>query len=183
MVEYEKTANRTVLSGTLYWMSALRLACPRAVVCELGQQRLLTVGLVGGKTRYDFVHLYREHQVSVQIGGSDQWGNITAGTDLIRRMLDTVGGEEGAEGGFGLTFPLLLKSDGTKFGKSESGAVWLVLVSRSGPVGTHYARQVRRPPVLPQLWHPAPEWSRKQTGPPAAGRPSQNSTSTTHGQV
>jgi hypothetical protein len=84
------------------------------------------VGLVGGKTRYDFVHLYREHQVSVQIGGSDQWGNITAGTDLIRRMLDTVGGEEGAEGGFGLTFPLLLKSDGTKFGKSESGAVWLV---------------------------------------------------------
>lgn len=81
---------------------------------------------------YDFVHLYREHQVSVQIGGSDQWGNITAGTDLIRRMLDTVGGEEGAEGGFGLTFPLLLKSDGTKFGKSESGAVWLA-PERLGP--------------------------------------------------
>jgi hypothetical protein len=65
--------------------------------------------------------------VSVQIGGSDQWGNITAGTDLIRRLLD------GAEGGFGLTFPLLLKSDGSKFGKSEGGAVWLVRFTHSGP--------------------------------------------------
>jgi len=69
---------------------------------------------------YDFVHLSREHGVGAQIGGSDQWGNITAGTDLIRRIL----GAE-AESAFGLTFPLLLKSDGSKFGKSESGAVWL----------------------------------------------------------
>lgn len=67
---------------------------------------------------YDFLHLFQNEGVKVQIGGSDQWGNITAGTDLIRRILQ-------AEGAYGLTFPLLLKSDGTKFGKSEDGAVWL----------------------------------------------------------
>ena len=67
---------------------------------------------------YDFVHLFREHDVRVQVGGSDQWGNITAGTDLIRRIL-------AREGAFGCTFPLLLKADGRKFGKSEEGAVWL----------------------------------------------------------
>ena len=56
--------------------------------------------------------------MAVQVGGSDQWGNITAGTDLLRRAY-------GREGAFGLTFPLLLRSDGRKFGKSEEGAVWL----------------------------------------------------------
>ncbi|KAL0720047.1 hypothetical protein Bca4012_069371 [Brassica carinata] len=68
---------------------------------------------------YDFVHLLGKEGVNVQIGGSDQWGNITAGTDLIRKILQT---EEAA---YGLTFPLLLKNDGTKFGKSEDGAIWL----------------------------------------------------------
>ncbi|KAK9714614.1 hypothetical protein RND81_06G107200 [Saponaria officinalis] len=67
---------------------------------------------------YDFVHLCKNEGVNVQIGGSDQWGNITAGTDLIRRILQV-------EGVYGMTFPLLLKNDGTKFGKSEEGAVWL----------------------------------------------------------
>ncbi|EPS58486.1 hypothetical protein M569_16327, partial [Genlisea aurea] len=67
---------------------------------------------------YDFLHLFRSQGVNLQIGGGDQWGNITAGTDLIRRILQT-------DGAYGLTFPLLLKSDGTKFGKSEGGAVWL----------------------------------------------------------
>ncbi|KAI3409156.1 Tyrosine--tRNA ligase, partial [Psidium guajava] len=67
---------------------------------------------------YDFLHLFRNEGVSVQIGGSDQWGNITAGTELIRKILQL-------EGAYGLTFPLLLKSDGTKFGKSEDGAIWL----------------------------------------------------------
>jgi tyrosyl-tRNA synthetase len=66
---------------------------------------------------YDFYHLRKEFNCDLQIGGSDQWGNITAGIDLIRRKL-------GAPA-FGLTFPLLTKADGTKFGKSESGAVWL----------------------------------------------------------
>ncbi|KAL6537369.1 hypothetical protein OROMI_025903 [Orobanche minor] len=72
---------------------------------------------------YDFLHLFRDEGVNVQIGGSDQWGNITAGTDLIRRSKG--GGGEGEGGAYGLTFPLLLKSDGTKFGKSEDGAIWL----------------------------------------------------------
>jgi len=67
---------------------------------------------------YDFCHLYKEHDVRVQVGGSDQWGNITAGTDLIRRIL-------ARDGAYGCTFPLLLKADGRKFGKSEDGAVWL----------------------------------------------------------
>lgn len=66
---------------------------------------------------YDFYHLNKEHGVSVQIGGSDQWGNIVAGTDLIRK--------KGGKSAYGLTFPLLTRSDGQKFGKSEKGAIWL----------------------------------------------------------
>ncbi len=65
----------------------------------------------------DFRHLYEHHGVEIQMGGSDQWGNIIAGIDLIRRRLGHVA--------HGLTWPLLLKSDGTKFGKTASGAVWL----------------------------------------------------------
>ncbi|KAL3618121.1 hypothetical protein CASFOL_038442 [Castilleja foliolosa] len=71
---------------------------------------------------YDFLHLFGSEGVNVQIGGSDQWGNITAGTDLIRRILNE---DENQNQPYGLTFPLLLKSDGTKFGKSEDGAIWL----------------------------------------------------------
>ncbi|XP_008801775.2 tyrosine--tRNA ligase, chloroplastic/mitochondrial-like [Phoenix dactylifera] len=67
---------------------------------------------------YDFLYLFKNMGVNVQIGGSDQWGNITAGTELIRKILQV-------EGAYGLTFSLLLKSDGTKFGKSEGGAIWL----------------------------------------------------------
>ncbi|KAF6164278.1 hypothetical protein GIB67_010248 [Kingdonia uniflora] len=67
---------------------------------------------------YDFVYLFQNKGVNVQIGGSDQWGNITAGIELIRKILQV-------EGAYGLTFPLLLKRDGTKFGKSEDGAIWL----------------------------------------------------------
>ena len=66
---------------------------------------------------YDFVQLYRRHGCTLQTGGSDQWGNITAGVDLIRRM---DGGHAHA-----LTTPLMVKADGTKFGKTESGTVWL----------------------------------------------------------
>nr|GMD76311.1 tyrosine--tRNA ligase, chloroplastic/mitochondrial [Ipomoea batatas] len=75
---------------------------------------------------YDFVHLFEKEGVTVQIGGSDQWGNITAGTDLIRRIIGkSLETEASASLAYGLTFPLLLKSDGTKFGKSEEGAIWL----------------------------------------------------------
>jgi tyrosyl-tRNA synthetase len=66
---------------------------------------------------YDFVHLYKTLGVRLQMGGSDQWGNITTGTELIRRM-------EGGEA-FAMTAPLVKKADGSKFGKSEGGNVWL----------------------------------------------------------
>ncbi|MBP3299275.1 MAG: tyrosine--tRNA ligase [Muribaculaceae bacterium] len=66
---------------------------------------------------YDFLHLYREKNCRLQMGGSDQWGNITTGTELIRR---TDGGEA-----YALTCPLITKADGGKFGKTESGNVWL----------------------------------------------------------
>jgi tyrosyl-tRNA synthetase len=66
---------------------------------------------------YDFLHLYTHHNCKLQIGGSDQWGNITTGTELIRKKAN---GEA-----FALTCPLLTKSDGGKFGKTESGTVWL----------------------------------------------------------
>lgn len=67
----------------------------------------------------DFAHLYRQEDIQLQVGGADQWGNITAGLDFIRR---TEGSEAKA---FGLTIPLMLKSDGTKFGKSAGNAIWL----------------------------------------------------------
>ncbi len=66
---------------------------------------------------YDFLELFRRHQCTLQMGGSDQWGNIVSGVDLVRRF-------EGAEA-YGLTIPLVTKSDGSKFGKSETGNVWL----------------------------------------------------------
>ncbi|MCL6570191.1 MAG: tyrosine--tRNA ligase [Bacillus sp. (in: Bacteria)] len=67
----------------------------------------------------DFHYLYKHHNCSLQIGGSDQWGNITTGLELIRKIQP-----EGSKA-FGLTIPLVTKADGTKFGKSESGSVWL----------------------------------------------------------
>ncbi len=73
---------------------------------------------------YDFYHLYKTRGVKLQMGGSDQWGNITTGTEIIRRKEG--GNEEDAERrAFALTTPLVTKADGTKFGKSESGNVWL----------------------------------------------------------
>jgi len=65
----------------------------------------------------DFLHLCEHHNVELQMGGSDQWGNITAGIDLVRKTL--------GRSAFGITWPLVTKSDGTKFGKTASGAVWL----------------------------------------------------------
>ncbi|MBZ9788304.1 tyrosine--tRNA ligase [Psychroflexus sp. CAK57W] len=66
---------------------------------------------------YDFLHLYRTQDCSLQMGGSDQWGNITTGTELIRRI------DQGK--GFALTCPLITKADGTKFGKTATGNIWL----------------------------------------------------------
>ena len=66
---------------------------------------------------YDFLHLFKAKDCTIQMGGSDQWGNITTGTELIRRI--------GNGKGFAITCPLITKSDGSKFGKSEGGNVWL----------------------------------------------------------
>lgn len=66
---------------------------------------------------YDFLHLFQHQECTLQMGGSDQWGNITTGTELIRRI--------GGGKGYALTCPLITKSDGSKFGKSEGGNVWL----------------------------------------------------------
>ena len=66
---------------------------------------------------FDYMVLARDHNCELQIGGSDQWGNITAGMDLIRKKLQ--------RSAFGLTLPLITKADGTKFGKTEGGSVWL----------------------------------------------------------
>ena len=66
---------------------------------------------------YDFLHLFQTHGCTLQMGGSDQWGNITTGTELIRRVANGKG--------FAITCPLITKSDGSKFGKSEDGNVWL----------------------------------------------------------
>jgi len=73
---------------------------------------------------YDFVHLHQHYDCEIQVGGSDQWGNITAGIDLARRL-------DGAQL-YGMTCPLLTKSDGTKMGKTESGALWLA-AERTSP--------------------------------------------------
>lgn len=66
---------------------------------------------------YDFLHLFKDYDCTLQMGGSDQWGNITTGTELIRRI--------GQSKGYALTCPLITKSDGSKFGKSEGGNIWL----------------------------------------------------------
>lgn len=66
---------------------------------------------------YDFLHLYKTYNCTLQMGGSDQWGNITTGTELIRRI--------GAGKGYALTCPLITKADGSKFGKTEGGNIWL----------------------------------------------------------
>jgi tyrosyl-tRNA synthetase len=66
---------------------------------------------------YDFLALHERHGCTVQMGGSDQWGNITAGTELIRKVLGAAA--------YGLTMPLVTKADGSKFGKTESGTIWL----------------------------------------------------------
>ncbi|MFV0530143.1 MAG: tyrosine--tRNA ligase [Flavobacteriales bacterium] len=68
---------------------------------------------------YDFYHLFKEYNCLLQMGGSDQWGNITTGTELVRRM----GGEDAKA--YAMTCPLITKADGTKFGKTEGGNIWL----------------------------------------------------------
>ncbi len=74
---------------------------------------------------YDFLMLHQKHNICLQIGGDDQWGNITAGVDLIRRKLGGTTELNAQHNVFGLTFPLITRSDGKKMGKTEKGAVFL----------------------------------------------------------
>ncbi|MBQ71314.1 MAG: tyrosine--tRNA ligase [Planctomycetaceae bacterium] len=87
---------------------------------------------------YDFLHLFRTRGVTLQMGGSDQYGNIVAGIDLVRRLERVDDGADGTTGAetFGLTTPLVTKADGGKFGKSESGAIWLT-AARTSPYRFH----------------------------------------------
>ena len=87
---------------------------------------------------YDFLHLHRTRGVTLQMGGSDQYGNIVAGIDLVRRLERVDDGDDGTVGAetFGLTTPLVTKADGGKFGKSESGAIWLT-APRTSPYRFH----------------------------------------------
>ncbi len=91
---------------------------------------------------YDFAHLYRNHGVTLQMGGSDQWGNIVAGIDLIRRLRAAEAGPAADPQAahedvvFGLTAPLVTKADGGKFGKTEAGAIWLT-AERTSPYAFH----------------------------------------------
>ncbi len=83
---------------------------------------------------YDFLHLRRTMECTLQIAGSDQYGNIVCGIDLIRR--DMIDQSEDEPRGYGITGPLVTKADGTKFGKSESGAIWLT-AERTSPWAFH----------------------------------------------
>lgn len=112
LLDFLKRVGRYARVGTMMGKESVR----KRLESEQGMSYTeFTYQLLQG---YDFLYLFENKGVNVQIGGSDQWGNITAGTELIRKVLQ-------AEGAYGLTFPLLLKSDGTKFGKSEEGAIWL----------------------------------------------------------
>ncbi|MAY73596.1 MAG: tyrosine--tRNA ligase [Phycisphaerae bacterium] len=103
---------------------------------------------------YDFLRLYEDRGVTVQMGGSDQWGNIVGGGDLIRRAS---GNSEASDNDstdrstFGLTCPLVTKADGTKFGKSESGAIWC-----TGPDDTDSPHRTS-PYALYQFWLNTPD--------------------------
>ncbi|KAI4375745.1 hypothetical protein MLD38_013575 [Melastoma candidum] len=112
LLDFLKRVGRFARVGTMMGKESVR----KRLESEQGMSYTeFTYQLLQG---YDFLYLFEKEGINVQIGGSDQWGNITAGTELIRKVLQ-------AEGVYGLTFPLLLKNDGTKFGKSEEGAIWL----------------------------------------------------------
>ena len=103
---------------------------------------------------FDFLHLYETKGCRLQLGGSDQWGNITTGTELIRRKL---GGEA-----YALTCPLITKADGTKFGKTEQGLIWLDLSAHHPTASTSALPTSRRRGEVPQDLHfPEPGGDRR----------------------
>ena len=135
-VDFEVTANPAKVVNNLDWTAGIDLldflrdtgkhfSVNNMIQKESVKQRLARDGAGISFTEfsymilqsYDFAELYRRHGCSVQIGGSDQWGNITGGIDMTRRLHQAQV--------FGATLPLVTKADGTKFGKTESGTVWL----------------------------------------------------------
>src|SRR5207237_926806 len=124
---------QALLVNNAEWLMELRLLeflrdiGLRATVAEMLDAESIRTRLGAGLTyaefsyrllqAYDFLELYRRYRCTLQVGGSDQWGNITAGADLIRRI-------EGARA-FGLVSPLLSTASGAKMGKTAAGAVWL----------------------------------------------------------
>ena len=133
-LDFDTTANPAVMANNLDWTAPLsaidflrdigkHFSVNQMLAKDAVSSRLNKDGISYTEFSYqvlqamDFLELYKRHNCTLQLGGSDQWGNITAGLDLIRRV----------EGGSGhaMTIPLLTKADGTKFGKTAGGAVWL----------------------------------------------------------
>jgi tyrosyl-tRNA synthetase len=133
-LEFEKGSNKAQVVNNLDWTSPLsaieflrdigkHFSVNQMLARDAVSSRLESGGISYTEFSYqvlqslDFLELYRRYQCTLQLGGSDQWGNIVAGLDLIRRV----------EGGNGhaLTIPLLTKTDGSKFGKTASGSIWL----------------------------------------------------------
>jgi tyrosyl-tRNA synthetase len=133
-LDFEKVPNKAQVVNNLDWTSPLsaieflrdigkHFSVNQMLAKDSVSSRLESGGISYTEFSYqvlqslDFLELYRRYQCTLQLGGSDQWGNIVAGLDLIRRV----------EGGSGhaLTIPLLTKSDGSKFGKTASGSIWL----------------------------------------------------------
>jgi tyrosyl-tRNA synthetase len=133
-LDFEKGSNKAQVVNNLDWTSPLsaieflrdigkHFSVNQMLAKDSVSSRLESGGISYTEFSYqvlqslDFLELYRRYQCTLQLGGSDQWGNIVAGLDLIRRV----------EGGSGhaLTIPLLTKSDGSKFGKTASGSIWL----------------------------------------------------------
>ncbi|MFD0770582.1 tyrosine--tRNA ligase [Bacillus sp. CGMCC 1.60114] len=133
-LDFEKAGNPAIIANNYDWIGSLDLITfLRDIGKNFGLNYMLAKDTVASRLEtgisftefsymilqsYDFLNLYQTYNCKLQIGGSDQWGNITAGLELIRKS------EEDAKA-FGLTVPLVTKSDGTKFGKTEGGAVWL----------------------------------------------------------
>ncbi|MCR1993366.1 tyrosine--tRNA ligase [Bacillus subtilis] len=134
-LDFEATENPAVIANNFDWIGKMNVIdFLRDVGKNFGINYMLAKDTVSSRIEsgisytefsymilqsYDFLNLYRDKNCKLQIGGSDQWGNITAGLELIRKSE-----EEGAKA-FGLTIPLVTKADGTKFGKTEGGAIWL----------------------------------------------------------
>jgi tyrosyl-tRNA synthetase len=133
-LDFQEKPNSAILANNLDWTSPLSaIEFLRDIGKHFSVNQMLAKDSVASRLEaggisytefsyqvlqsYDFLELYRRHNCTLQLGGSDQWGNIVAGLDLIRRV------ESGS--GHALTIPLLAKADGSKFGKTAGGAIWL----------------------------------------------------------